>query len=192
MHDVKQLAKLKWWIDLSKSCGWWEPYEGIVFACERPLKQSVDELGRLHCEDGPAIVCRDGWLVYAIHNIRVPADIVEHPELITAEQIKAEKNAEIRRVMMQRFGFDRYVKEIGAVLKNTDEVGKLWRVEDEAPFHIAEVINSTPEPDGSTKIYFIPVPDDNDMTRKRMKTCREAVAWSFGLQESEYRPQVQT
>ena len=192
MHSVEQQTKLNWWLDLSKSVGWWEPYEGIVFACERPLKQSVDERGRLHCDNGPAIVCRDGWMVYAIHNVRVPEYIVERPHEITAEKIKAERNAEVRRVMVQRFGFDRYVTEIGAKLVSTDSIGKLWRVEDEAPFHLAEVINSTPEPDGTVKTYFLPMPDQNDLTGKPLKNCREAIAWSFGLHEKEYRPSVQT
>ena len=192
MHNVEQQTKLNWWLDLSKSVGWWEPYEGVVFACERPLKQSVDERGRLHCDNGPAIVCRDGWMVYAIHNVRVPEYIVERPHEITAEKIKAERNAEVRRVMVQRFGFDRYVTEIGAKLVSTDSIGKLWRVEDEAPFHLAEVINSTPEPDGTVKTYFLPMPDQNDLTGKPLKNCREAIAWSFGLHEKEYRPSVQT
>ena len=192
MHDEKSMETLSWWIDLSKSVGWWHPCEGVVFACERPLKQSVDDRGRLHCEDGPAIICRDGWKVYAIHNVRVPEYIVDRPHEITADKIKSEQNAEIRRIMMQRFGFDRYVQEIGANLVNSDMVGKLWRIEDEAPFHLAEVINSTPEPDGSVKTYFIPLPDENDLTGKRIKTCREGVAWTFSLHEHEYHPAVQT
>ena len=192
MHTAEQLSKLSRWLDLSRSCGWWEPYEGIVFACERPLKQSVDATGRLHCDNGPAMVCRDGWKVYAVHNIRVPEWLIEQPETLTAQHIKDEKNAEVRRVMMQRFGMDRYVREVGATLVSSDRVGKLYRVDDEVPFLLAEVINSTPEPDGTRKTYMLPIPAESELTRKPIASCHEAVAWSFGLHKKEYRPDVET
>ena len=48
MHTEEQRERLGWWLTLARSCGWWQPYENIVFACEPPSKQSVDENGRLH------------------------------------------------------------------------------------------------------------------------------------------------
>ena len=39
---------------------------------------------------------------------------------------------------------------------------------------MVEVVNSTPEPDGSRKTYFLRVPPT-------IGTAREAVAWTFGL-----------
>ena len=52
-------------------------------------------------------------------------------------------------------------------------------------FNMVRVRNSTPEPDGSHHTYFIAVPPDT-------KTAHEAVAWTFGLSESEYEPVVET
>ena len=46
---------------------------------------------------------------------------------------------------------------------------------------MVEVRNSTPEPDGSRKTYFLRVPPT-------VRTAREAVAWTFGLGAVEYRP----
>jgi hypothetical protein len=68
-----------------------------------------------------------------------------------------------------------------------DETGVLWRVEfdDDEPLVMVEVINSTPEPDGSRRTYFLRVPPDTE-------TAREGVAWTFGLTAEEYQPLAQT
>jgi hypothetical protein len=50
---------------------------------------------------------------------------------------------------------------------------------------VVKVRNSTPEPDGSVKNYFLRVPPS-------MKRAREAVAWTFAMKEEEYLPSVQT
>ena len=46
---------------------------------------------------------------------------------------------------------------------------------------MVEVINSTPEPDGSRKTYWLRVPPTT-------QTAREGVAWTFGMGASEYVP----
>jgi len=50
---------------------------------------------------------------------------------------------------------------------------------------VVEVLNSTPEPDGSRKTYFLRVPP-------RTSTAHEAVAWTFGMDAAEYSPITQT
>lgn len=119
MHTEDQIRTLTLWLYLSESCGWWQPFRGICFICERPERQLTDADGRLHCENGPAILCRDGWPVYAWHNVRVPAQVIEAPESLTAEQITKEENAEVRRVMLERFGFERFVRDAGGSVLST-------------------------------------------------------------------------
>ena len=70
---------------------------------------------------------------------------------LTVERIRAEANAEVRRVMLEHFGFDRYLRDSGATRVHADEFGVLWRVDipDDEPLTMVEVVNSTPEPDGS-------------------------------------------
>ena len=58
-----------------------------------------------------------------------------------------------------------------------------WRKDE--PMVMVEVRNSTPEPDGSRKTYFLRVPP-------RTQTAREGVAWTFGLTADEYVPAVET
>ncbi|MER0246295.1 DUF6745 domain-containing protein, partial [Streptomyces sp. HSW2009] len=75
----------------------------------------------------------------------------------------------------------------GAARGPGPETGVLWRIElagDEAVVMV-EVVNSTPEPDGSSRTYWLRVPP-------RTTTAREGVAWTFGLPAEEYEPQRQT
>ncbi len=50
---------------------------------------------------------------------------------------------------------------------------------------MVEVLNATPEPDGTRKTYFLRVPPT-------IGTARAAVAWTFNLEPLEYRPVVET
>ena len=50
---------------------------------------------------------------------------------------------------------------------------------------MVEVQNSTPEPDGSVRTYFLRVPPG-------MASARAAVAWTFGLDGASYQPIVET
>ena len=59
------------------------------------------------------------------------------------------------------------------------EVGPRWWRDE--PVAMVEVVNSTPEPDGSRRTYFLRVPPS-------MRRAREAVAWTFGMAGHEYRP----
>jgi hypothetical protein len=76
------------------------------------------------------------------------------PERITAEQIETETNAEVRRVMIERYdsvrGAGAYLKDSGAQIIAQDEGGILYRknLEGDEPMVMVRVLNSTPEPDG--------------------------------------------
>jgi hypothetical protein len=98
----------------------------------------------------------------------------------TLADIKAEKNAESKRVMIERYGVDKYVRESGMTPISTDDWGTLY---DLGTHRVVRLLNSTLEPDGSAREYFRAVPSS-------CQTAREAVAWTFGLPEPEYAPAV--
>jgi hypothetical protein len=174
-------------IKVAQCAGWWWPMRGVVILTERPSELHRDEQGGLHSESGPAVLYRDGWGVWAIHGVRVSEQIVMRPESLTGGQIRDEPNAEVRRVMVERFGHERFIRESGARLVQEDDVGKLWRTEidDDEPVVVVEVLNSTPEPDGSVRSYMLRVPPAT-------RTAREGVAWTFDVPEDVYEPVVQT
>jgi hypothetical protein len=76
-----------------------------------PTILKVDEQNRPHCDDGPSHRWRDGWEFYYIHGVPVTRQIVMDPPSLTIEQVKNEDNAEVRRIMVERMGWDRFVAE---------------------------------------------------------------------------------
>jgi hypothetical protein len=172
---------------VAAEAGWWWPYEDLVIVSERPRELHRDEAGRLHRGDGPALAFPGGFELHAWRGMPVPAGFIASLASLTAQEIAEEENAELRRVMLEVYGFDRYIAEAGGTLVDRDTMGVLWRIDmpGDEPVVIVEVVNSTPEPDGTSRTYWLRVPP-------RTRTAREGVAWTFGLTEEEYRPAKET
>lgn len=166
-------------------------FGGAVHLLERPLAVRLDDQGRLHSEHGPALAYPDGTAAWALHGVVVPRHVVSQPDRITVDEIDAQDNVEVRRVMVERFGADRLVREGGAELVHEDAAGRLWRRPmpgnrwGEEPVVMVEVVNSTPEPDGSHRRYFLRVPPTT-------RTATAAVAWTFGIEDGWYAPVRET
>lgn len=200
-HDVSWLAfydvfaragieackRLEGLMQLARNAGWFWPFRGLCIITERPCQLHRDERGRLHNLSGPAIQYPDGWAVYAIHGIRVDEHVVLNPASIQVSEISQQHNAEVRRVLLERMGVERYIREIGAKPIQRDEWGTLYRVDipNDEPLVMVAVVNSTREPDGSFKDYWLRVPPN-------MRSAREAIAWTFSLPEHEYNPTIMT
>ncbi|GGX73182.1 DUF6745 domain-containing protein [Streptomyces minutiscleroticus] len=172
---------------VAREAGWWWPYEDVAVVCERPTELHRDEAGRLDRADGPALAHSDGFRLHAWHGLPVPAELLDELGSLTPERIRAEENAELRRVMLEHYGYDRYLEESGAVPLHRDDTGVLWRVHlpGDEDVVMVEVVNSTPEPDGTSRTYWLRVPPTT-------RTAREGVAWTFGLSADEYEPVRQT
>jgi hypothetical protein len=166
---------------LTSGWSWW--HEDVVAISDRPRVLTRDTNNRLHNTSGPALLYPDGWAIYSWHGVTVPQWLIEQPELITAAKIKEETNQEIRRCMIDRFGAERFISECGGKLLNTDKHGKLWG--DDNDWRAVEVLNGTVEPDGERKKFFLTVPPT-------CRTAKEAVAWTYGLEATEYREEVRT
>lgn len=187
VEGLEQLAGLK---EAAKWCGWWWPMENIVVISERPQELHLDDQGRLHSPDAKSISYSDDWGLYVFHGVNVSEQIIMDPESITVDQIMGEANAEIRRIMIERMGEDAWLLQSGAKLLNEDpRYGKLYRVDfkngREDPWVAVQVVNSTPEPDGSRRNFVIPVPPT-------IETAEAAVAWTFQMEPGEYKPVQQT
>ncbi|MDX3071289.1 DUF6745 domain-containing protein [Streptomyces sp. MI02-7b] len=172
---------------VARSAGWWWPYERVAVVAERPLQLHRDEAGRLDRGDGPALAFPDGFALHAWRGMPVPAAFLDGLSELTPRRIREEENAELRRVMLEYYGYDRYLEESGAQPVQRDAAGVLWRIELEGdePLVMVEVVNSTPEPDGTHRTYWLRVPP-------RTRTAREGVAWTFGLEEADYVPERET
>lgn len=173
-------------IELSKCCGWFFTYEEAVYLCDKTSAANVDEEGNLHCLTGPALAFRDGNKVYSVRGVQVPEHVIEAPETITVDEILNESNIEVRRVMMDQMGHERFMEQAKAEVldSDTDELGHPRRllkvdIEGDEAMVVCQVVNSTPEPDGSDKMYQLRVPPT-------ITTCKEAVAWTFGIDPKDY------
>jgi hypothetical protein len=184
VHGPERLTGL---LEAAELAGWWWPFERAVLMTERPLGLHLDGQGRLHRPDGSAITYPDGFALYAWHGLRVPAWLIDQLPRLRVKDIQAQANVELRRVMLESYGFDRYLRDAGAIRVHEDGTGILWRAEfdDDQPLVMVEVLNATPEPDGTHRTYWLRVPPT-------VGSAREAVAWTFGLNADQYRPLQET
>lgn len=182
---------------LLASCGFIWIYENFVFVSDRPREIHLNAADRLHNLRGPAIAYRDGWKIYCVNGVRVPEFVIEQPRKIRLSHINQEFNVEVRRVMIDRYhsrqdshliGVGAYVRDSHARRVDHNEVkGTLWHLpqSNDEPIMLLEVVNRTPEEDGSFKHYHLRVPPN-------IQTAAQASAWSFGLREDEYNPIKET
>ncbi|WP_433370133.1 DUF6745 domain-containing protein [Actinoplanes sp. CA-142083] len=172
---------------VARSAGWWWAGSRFAVLTERPTLLARDNVGRLHRGEGPALEFPDGYALWAWRGMPIPAALAAQLPTLTADRIGAETNAELRRVMLEHYGYDRYLRESGARSLHTDETGTLWYLDlpGDEPLVMVEVVNATPEPDGTSRIYWLRVPPTT-------RTAREGVAWTFGLTVDEYQPLLQT
>jgi hypothetical protein len=159
----------------------------ICYACGKPLTLVVDGEMVPHNADGPVAEWPDGMKVYAWRGVQVEPDIILDKESVTPLRIQKTSNAEQRRVMLEVYGEARYIVDSGAEKVQEDECGELYRIEmpGDETLAMVRVRNSTPEPDGTYKHYFLRVPPT-------IRTAREGVAWTFAMQEKEYNPRLET
>jgi len=185
-YEEGSTQRLALWVDYVRSAAWMWPLRGAVILTERPMIFSQDEEGRLHSDTGPAVRYPDGWTTWAVHGVRVPERVITGD--FAAQDISTEANVEVRRVMLERFGAERYLRETGARLKHEDEWGRLWRLAQEGgdeDLVLVEVVNATAAPDGTYKNYWMRVPPET-------RTARAAVAWTFDVAEDDYEPVAET
>ena len=168
-------------IKLVVSCGAFWLFRGAAVLTARPDRLHLDQNDRLHSEDGMALGYPDGWGLYASRGVRVTEQVILRPETLTSKQILSERNIAVRRIMIERLGLDRFLVQARAKCRDADQGGtrRLYRINlpDDEPIVAVRV-----QCPSTGQIYFLRVPPE-------IRTCREAVAWTFGFQSpDEYRP----
>jgi len=146
-------------------CAYWT--EEVLWWVAWP-EVRTDERRRLHAEGGPALIC-DLEDIYAWHGVIVPDRVILRPETITVGDVSAETNAEQRRVMIERMGSDRWLRESGATVIYQDTLRLAH-----SPATLRALMQDSSgarwlvATDGSTKrVYTLSVPRD-------VSTCAEA------------------
>lgn len=213
--------KYQAWEDCAMHGGFRVLHEEFCMVSDFPVRIHKDAQNRPHNDNGPSHEWRDGWKLYHIHGRRIDGWIIEHPERITVQAIDAERNAEVRRIMIEKYGTSRYLLDSGARQIQCDDFGVLYRKElrDDEPIVMIRVLNSTPEPDGiltrkqaeevfgeaavmrrldTMRAIGVPVPDEPLFKEyflrvpPNTRTAHEGVAWSFGHTPETYSPSIES
>lgn len=174
--EVKGLDLINPLKNLALHIGWWTPLSGVAIMQHKPLEVHRDERNRLHNTDGHAIKYRgksDVCNLYRVSGVAVNEKIINRE--FNAADIENEENVEVRRVMIDLYGQEKFLQETNAEVVHEDEFGVLYKkdLKNDQSMFVVKVVNSTPEPDGSYKDYFIRV-DPN--AYGGLKTARGAVA----------------
>ena len=142
-----------------------------------------------HCETGPVLRWPDGSGWYYLQGVRVPEKVVLAPKTLTPQEILAEWNIEVRRLMIERFGTDRLIREVGAEVVDESSWGRLYRL----AFWNDRLKEETDEPLVMVEVTC-PSTGRKFMLRvhPEMSTAQEAIAWTFNLRSGAYSPIKET
>ena len=182
------------WEKLAIHGSWRVMHADFCIITDRPEILLLDDRNRPHCDTGPFCRWRNGDALYAVHGVYVPAWLIEQPERLTLAAIEIEKNAEIQRVMIEKFGWERYSREgTHTIIDHDERWGTLYGRPGAAEF--VRVTNRTPEPDGTCRHYILPVApqceplpaeESGELGEPQSLTALNAVASTFGLTGPEY------
>jgi hypothetical protein len=142
---------------------------------------------------GPTDVARSGLQDWPPHlakqrvlwrGVLVPPDVVFHPERLSPEVILKERNAELRRVMLERVGVEETLKRAGAVTVDVDrDAGGERRLVETPVDKMRYLLCRCPS---TGRVYLLCVPPGT-------LHCRAAAAWLAGFDDWErYQPEVET
>jgi hypothetical protein len=141
----------------------------------------------------------------------VSQNLIEVPQTITVGGIEAERRPELRRVMIERYrdgdpiyGPAAFLLDAGATRLDYDEAfGTLWGrdVAGDEPIVMVEVVNKTPEPDGSYGRYWLRVHPEIaaspgrgrpwGTTNPQRSECRRVDFWTLGIRVPVKRRDVE-
>lgn len=177
-----------------------------------PLKQYFNEENRLHKENGFAYISptrcisyidgkKDGIdvdvygsMTFWYRGVCIPREYFYEKDKLTVEKVFGHPNSEVRWAGLQIIGYEKIVqsKYVKLIHEQKNPERRLYAVKkvfedlgNAVNFTVVEVLNGTPEPDGSIKKYYLVTPPN-------MKSCQEAVAWTFRKEPSKYHPTVET
>ena len=149
-----------------------EQYIHVVLASVHSANQ------RLHRGDGPAVEFEDGSGVWAWKGVRVPKEVITDIRSYSPQTILAEANAEIRRVMIERYGQDKFFLDAGAKVIHKNGESELLSIDlpGDPDKRMKAVKVRCPS---TSAVYVLRVPPNQ-------KKVQEAIAWTFGMTAEEY------
>ena len=151
---------------------WWWPYRQFCIVSERPSEVHTADGRHLHNDAGPAVRFRDGWCVWAIDGVVVDEQVVLHPETQSLRKIRGEPNTEVKRIRIERYGWDRYLAAVSAVLvdRRRNDIEATHETLLHTPDNERVLVCACPS---TARVYALQVPHN-------VETCGEAQTWLSG------------
>jgi len=130
--------------------------------------------GRLvaHNDKGPSHLWSDGYAIWTIDGVKVNEQIVMNPETLTIEQIDEKINEEVKRIMIERFTWTRYITEtnakcLDARINDVDGTSEALMMLKDKSVRLLCACKST------ARVYAIGVDET-------INNCQEAQSWMAG------------
>ncbi|HST85290.1 MAG TPA: hypothetical protein VLL08_26355 [Kineosporiaceae bacterium] len=169
----------------------WIGSDSLVLICEPPLAVRTESVGaagerRLHCESGPAVEWNGRPGDYYLHGVPIPRRLYLNP---TIDLIHREQNSEVRRLAIERIGWQQYIQRANlrlvAAAPDPGNPGHELLLYDlpkgqYEPARLLLMVNGSPDRSGRRRRYAELVPDWID-------DPVQAVAWQYGCPVDRYR-----
>ncbi|MEG4069688.1 leucine-rich repeat domain-containing protein [Microcoleus sp. Pol11C2] len=167
---------------LLAECGWIFMFHNVCYVCSRPTQLYLDSEYRLHAEGESAIAFADGYSLYFHHGVILPKKYGKvHPDLWQAEWLLSESNAELRRVLIERIGYDRICQQLQAVELDSWQEYTLLKIDnaDVEPIYLLKMTCPS-----TGHIHALRVPPD-------VTSAKEAIRWvNWDIDPEEFSVQT--
>ena len=161
-----------------------------------PKNIERDEKNRLSNKTGPAIEFNDGWKLYCVNGVNFPEDLFTRAFIdgfLTSEEILAVKNAEQRAIIIQHYGYESIIHNLDSKLLDT-YTGMSQITGMPVKYELIEFVLDRNK-------YRVVQVEDHTLHKKvtlgvpvtgGTSSCLGAIAWTFGMTESEYKPLIES
>lgn len=177
--DLEHLDDIEGITQLAKLSGPVAMFDEVAYITPRPAEIKLDDEGRLHCEDGPAISFSADLEIYAWHGNRVPAKwIMEEPDM---EDALKHENIEMRAVAAEIIGWYKVLEHFKYMTideNDNKQIGHL--IEADIPDVGKERFLIVECGTGRTFAIRVPFVDDQD---NPINTASAANAWTYNIDE---------
>ena len=192
MSVLNYSANLKKWKileNLVKYSSWILPFEKTCLVCARPSKILLNSQQQLHAEAESAIEFADGWLKkYYYHGVLLPEKYGKvHPNKWQSEWLLSEKNAHLRRMLIQKIGYSQICEELSSVILDSWQEYELLKIEENInsnEIDIEPIVLLKMVCPSTNKIHVLRVPP-------KLTSAREAIQWvNWGIDPEDFTIQT--
>ena len=105
---VKEANDMVGYCLLTRACHKAITCRKMNFASERPIMQKRNSRNRLHCDDGPAVLYKDGWSIFAVNGVPVSERVVMNPGSFTVRELK-KMNLDRLFIIFEKLGMEKFM-----------------------------------------------------------------------------------